>query len=38
MRAPEAANAMGVRARRRVVENFSLDAEARNIAAVYHSV
>ena len=38
MRAPEAANAMGVRARKRVVENFSLDAEARNIAAVYRSV
>lgn len=38
MQNPEAANAMGVRARKRVVENFSLDAEARNIAAVYRSV
>ncbi|WP_458760214.1 glycosyltransferase family 4 protein [Afipia sp. TerB] len=35
---PEAANAMGTRARKRVVENFSLEAEARKIAAVYRSV
>jgi mannosyltransferase len=38
MRAPDAAHAMGTRARKRVVEHFSLDAEARNIAAVYRSV
>ena len=35
---PETANAMGTRARKRVVENFSLEAEARKIAAVYRSV
>jgi hypothetical protein len=29
---------MGARARKRVVENFSLDAEARKIAAVYRSI
>lgn len=38
MHDPDAASAMGVRARKRVVENFSLDAEARKIAAVYRSV
>lgn len=38
MHDPEAAHAMGLRARKRVVENFSLEAEARNIAAVYRSV
>jgi mannosyltransferase len=38
MRDPDAASAMGVRARQRVVENFSLEAEARNIAAVYRSI
>jgi mannosyltransferase len=35
MRDPEAARAMGARGRERVLEKFSLDAEARNIAAVY---
>jgi mannosyltransferase len=35
MRDPEAAHAMGVRGRQRVLDKFSLDAEARNIAAVY---
>ena len=35
MRDPEAAHAMGLRGRQRVLEKFSLDAEARNIAAVY---
>jgi mannosyltransferase len=35
MRDPVAATAMGARARRRVEEKFSLDAEAAAIAAVY---
>lgn len=35
MRDPEAAHDMGVRGRQRVLDKFSLDAEARNIAAVY---
>ncbi|QUS39169.1 glycosyltransferase family 1 protein [Tardiphaga alba] len=35
MRDPDAAAAMGQRGRQRVLERFSLDAEARNIAAVY---
>ena len=35
MRDPAAASAMGTRARERVVEKFSLDAEAAGIAAVY---
>lgn len=38
MRDPEQAEAMGVRARARVVAHFSLDAEARAIADVYQSV
>lgn len=35
MRDPEAARAMGMRGRQHVLDRFSLDAEARNIAAVY---
>ncbi len=35
MRDPEAARAMGERGRQRVLDKFSLDAEARSIAAVY---
>jgi mannosyltransferase len=38
MRDPEAAAAMGVRGRSRVVEQFSLDAEADKIAAVYRTL
>jgi mannosyltransferase len=38
MRDPSAAHAMGARARKRVVERFSLDAEARKIAEVYRSI
>jgi mannosyltransferase len=38
MRDPAAAAAMGERARQRVVENFSLDAEARRIADVYRGL
>jgi mannosyltransferase len=38
MRDPEAADAMGQRARQRVLDKFSLDAEARGIAAVYRSL
>lgn len=38
MRDPAAAAAMGERARARVVEKFSLDAEARQIAAVYRTL
>jgi mannosyltransferase len=38
MRDPAAAEAMGTRARARVVEKFSLDAEANAIAAVYRSL
>lgn len=37
MRDPAAASAMGVRARARVLEKFSLDAEAAGIAAVYRT-
>ena len=37
MRDPASANAMGARARDRVVQTFSLDAEADAIAAVYHA-
>jgi len=35
MRDPAAAEAMGQRARQRVLQNFSLDAEAGRIAEVY---
>jgi mannosyltransferase len=35
MRDPDAAAAMGARARQRVLDKFSLDAEARGIAEVY---
>jgi mannosyltransferase len=38
MRDPAAAEAMGARARARVVAKFSLDAEANAIAAVYRSL
>lgn len=38
MHDPDAARAMGQRARQRVLDKFSLDAEARNIAAVYGAV
>lgn len=38
MHDPQAANAMGLRARERVVAKFSLNAEARRIAEVYRSV
>jgi mannosyltransferase len=38
MRDPAAANAMGMRGRARVVENFSLDAEANRIADVYRTL
>ena len=38
MRDPQAAAAMGARARRRVVENFSLEAEAGGIAKVYRTL
>jgi mannosyltransferase len=38
MRDPEAAAMMGQRARRRVVEKFSLEAEARRIAEVYRAL
>jgi len=38
MRDPQAAAAMGMRARARVVEKFSLDAEANGIAAVYRAL
>jgi mannosyltransferase len=38
MRDPAAAEAMGARARARVLEKFSLDAEANAIAAVYRTV
>lgn len=38
MRDPAAAAAMGARARARVIEQFSLDAEARAIAEVYRAV
>ena len=38
MRDPNSAAAMGARARARVLEKFSLDAEANGIAAVYRSV
>ncbi len=38
MRDPDAACAMGERGRERVLEKFSLDAEARNIAAVYRKL
>ena len=38
LRDPAAAAAMGARARRRVVEKFSLDAEANNIAEVYRAL
>jgi mannosyltransferase len=38
LRDPAAAAAMGVRARRRVIEKFSLDAEANNIAEVYRAL
>ena len=38
MRDPNAAAAMGARARERVVSEFSLDAEASRIAAVYRTL
>ncbi|MCC8950205.1 glycosyltransferase family 1 protein, partial [Bradyrhizobium sp. Arg62] len=38
MRDPAAAAAMGARARQRVVDKFSLDAEANVIAAVYRAL
>jgi mannosyltransferase len=38
MRDPAAAAAMGARARARVLEKFSLDAEANAIAAVYRTL
>jgi mannosyltransferase len=38
MRDPSAASAMGARARARVVDKFSLDAEAAGIAAVYRTL
>jgi mannosyltransferase len=38
LRDPDAASAMGVRARQRVIEKFSLDAEARAIAEVYRGL
>jgi mannosyltransferase len=38
MRDPGSAAAMGARARKRVVEKFSLDAEANNIAGVYRAL
>jgi mannosyltransferase len=38
MRDPASAAAMGERARARVLEKFSLDAEANKIAAVYRSL
>jgi mannosyltransferase len=38
MRDPDAAAAMGVRARGRVVKTFSPDAEASGIAAVYRTL
>jgi mannosyltransferase len=38
MRDPAAAAAMGARARQRVVEKFSLDAEAGAIASVYRNL
>jgi mannosyltransferase len=38
MRDPAAANAMGARARQRVLERFSLDAEANRIAEVYRTL
>jgi mannosyltransferase len=38
MRDPTSAAAMGERARARVLEKFSLDAEANKIAAVYRSL
>ncbi len=38
MRDPASANAMGERARARVLQKFSLDAEANAIAAVYNTL
>jgi mannosyltransferase len=38
LRDPAAAAAMGARARKRVVEKFSLDAEANSIAEVYRTL
>jgi mannosyltransferase len=38
MRDPAAAAAMGLRGRARVVEKFSLDAEANQIAQVYRAL
>jgi mannosyltransferase len=38
LRDPGAAEAMGARARQRVVERFSLDAEANRIAEVYRAL
>jgi mannosyltransferase len=38
MRDPASAAAMGARARARVVDKFSLDAEANAIAAVYRTL
>jgi mannosyltransferase len=38
MRNPEVTAAMGERARKRVVEQFSLDAEANKIAKVYRAL
>ena len=38
MQNPAAAHAMGARARQRVVEKFSLEAEADKIAAVYRGL
>jgi mannosyltransferase len=38
MRNPDSAGVMGVLGRQRVLDQFSLDAEARNIAAVYRKL
>jgi mannosyltransferase len=38
LRDPDSASAMGARARKRVVERFSLDAEANNITEVYRAL
>ena len=38
MRDPASATAMGVRARERVLDKFSLDAEAEGIAKVYRTL
>jgi mannosyltransferase len=38
LRDPAAATAMGARARARVIEKFSLDAEANRIAEIYRTL